>query len=114
MNSSAVVGMKRMKYRDSPAALVSGVSCLLVLHSLLHYGCSVLTERGALWTTIGSLKVFLMQQTLGSVRVSRSGNSCPDCGSDSLEDGNVLTLHGPALAVNFDRNDQMQSSHAHM
>lgn len=67
-----------MKYYDSPAALVLGVSCLFFLHYLLPCGCSLLTEREALWITIRNLLVFLMQPALGSVQLSRSGNSCPE------------------------------------
>ena len=70
--------MKRMKYQDSLAAVVSGVSCLVSLCSLLHCGCYLLPEREALWTTIRNLLVFLMHPTLGSVQLSRSGNSCPE------------------------------------
>lgn len=42
------------------------------------YGSSLLKEKGALWTTIESLQVLLIQPLLGFVWVSRSGNSCPD------------------------------------
>lgn len=60
--------MKRMKYRDSLAVL-----CLVFLHSLLHYGVSLLKEKEPLWTTIDNLQVLLIQPLLGSVWVSRSG-----------------------------------------
>lgn len=66
--------MKRMKYHDSPAALVSGVSCLVFLRSLLHYGFPLLTEKDHYEESASVSHA----TNAGLCPAKASGNSCPE------------------------------------